>query len=290
MSFAEFIKKNEFCLVAEVDPPKGATLDAFVERTLQLRGRVDTVAVTDSEHAVMRMSPLAPALRLLESNLDPLIVINGRDRNRISLQADLLSAYALGVRNVIIKEGIDPSWGDQPMVRTSGDLDLNTMLQAVGALNNGKDLGGEALEGGTEFTIGAGLDLSDDHSVNRKHAEELARYAEYGVDFVLLGPTYDLNIIELFIQKAEDAGLKLFSTVMLLKSVAMIRYLDNLPGVPSVPTEYLKRMMDSPVKAQAGVEIAADFMKDIQQRCAGAVLHALGWGLRLPEFLDRIGR
>ena len=74
------------------------------------------------------------------------------------------------------------------------------------------------------------------------------------------------------------------------KSVAMIRYLNNLPGIPSVPHEFLKAMMDAPVKQQAGMEIAASFLKDVETRCQGAVLIALGWGARLPEFLDLIGR
>ncbi|RJO72431.1 MAG: hypothetical protein C4523_03185 [Myxococcales bacterium] len=290
MSFHQQITARNFLLIAEIDPPKGVNIKPFLDQALALKGRVDAVAVTDSEHAIMSMSPLAPCHELLANNMDPLLVINGRDRNRISLQADLLSAWALGVRNVILKEGIDPAWGDQPLVRTSGDLNLDVMAQAVSALNQGKDLGGESLNGGTAFAAGVGIDPSDDINVNRRRADALARYKEIGVQFAVLGPTYDLNIIELFVNKAQDAGIRLFATLMLLKSVAMIRYLDGLAGVPSVPNEFLKRLMDAPVKAQAGLEIAAEFMKDIEKLCSGAVLHALGWGPRLTELLTLIGR
>ena len=90
------------------------------------------------------------------------MVINGRDRNRISFQADLLCASAMGIKEIVIKEGHDPKEGDQPVARTSGDLDLATMLKCAAALNNGTDLGGESLDGATDFNVGVYLELSDD--------------------------------------------------------------------------------------------------------------------------------
>ncbi len=290
MSFAEQLRSDAFTLISEIDPPKGVQLDAFLESAAAMKGRVDALAVTDCEHAVMRMSPLAPARSLLDAGQDPVIVMNGRDRNRISLQAELLAAWALGVRNVVVKEGIDPDWGDQPLVRTSGDLRLETMLQCLAALNSGKDLGGEEIDGETAFTFGVGFDLSDDINLNRQRADDVVRFAEYGVSFIVLGPTYDKNILDLFLPKAEEAGIKVFSTIMLLKSVGMIRYLNGLQGVPSIPNEYLKEMLDAKIKAEAGLSIAAGFFRDIQDVCDGAVLHSLGWGPRLPRFLDLIGR
>jgi len=106
---------NQYKLIAEIDPPKGVNLDTFLDTALQIRGRVDGARVTDSEHAIMRMSPIAPCLALKEKGFEPEMIITGRDRNRISFQADLLSAAALGIRNIIIKEGHDPAEGDQPV-------------------------------------------------------------------------------------------------------------------------------------------------------------------------------
>jgi 5,10-methylenetetrahydrofolate reductase len=99
-----------------------------------------------------------------------------------------------------------------------------------------------------------------------------------------------VNIIELLGEAARSVGIKVFASLMLLKSVTMIRYLNGLPGVPNIPHDYLKQMMKSPVKQQAGMEIAAEFLKEVEKHCDGAVLIALGWGSRLPEFLSLIGR
>lgn len=281
---------NSYSLIAEIDPPKGVNLDTFLGTALQVRGRVDALRVTDCEHAIMRMSPVAPCLALKEKGIEPEMVITGRDRNRISFQADLLSAAALGIKKIVIKEGHDPAEGDQPVVRTSGDLDLVSMLQCVAAMNKGKDLAGESLDGATDFKVGVAMDLSDDVNFNRERAEFFKQLVQYGVQSVTLGPTYDLNIVEQFIPFAEQTGIQLYSSVMLLKSVTMIRYLNNLSGVPSIPQEFLKKMMDAPVKKDAGMQVAADFMRELAPLGDGVVLHAMGWRDRLPEFLESIGR
>lgn len=283
------VPPKEHCrLIAEIDPPKGTRLDTFMDNALKIRGRVDAVRVTDGEHAIMRMSPLAPCLALRERGMEPSMVVNGRDRNRISFQADLLAASYLGITDIVLKEGHDPTEGDQPVARTSGDLDLLTMVQCVVALNAGRDLAGEPLDGATQFNVGVSLDLSDDINVNKERVELLKNLREFGVRAVTLGPTYDLNIIEQFLPVAESAGVKLYTSLMLLKSVAMVRYLNNLPGVPSVPQEFLKKMMNAPVRKEAGMQVAADFYSELENLGDGVVLLAIGWQDRLADFLDLI--
>lgn len=283
-------KSPKTTLISEVDPPKGINLETFLSAALQVRGRVDAVRVTDCEHAIMRMSPVAPCLALKEKGFDPEMIITGRDRNRISFQADLLSAAALGIKKIVLKEGHDPAEGDQPVARTSGDLNLDSMLQCVAALNSGKDLAGEPLDGATDFQVGVGLDLSDDVKYNRERADFFKKMQDYGVKSVTLGPTYDVNIIEQFLPVAEETGIRLFTSVMFLKSVTMVRYLNNLPGVPSIPHEFLKKMIQAPVKKDAGMQAAADLLRELAPLGDGIVLLAIGWKDRLPEFLDLIGR
>ena len=281
---------STYSLAAELDPPKGTHLDGFLSTALSIRGRIDTIRVTDSEHAIMRMAPVAPCLALKDKGIEPVMIINGRDRNRISFQADLLSAWALGIRSIVIREGHDPAEGDQPVVRTSGDLDMLTMLKCVAALNDGRDLGGEPLDGAPAFTVGATLELFDDASRNREQAELMKQMAAFGVSSVTLGPTYDLNIIEQYLPAAEQAGIKVHASIMFLRSITMIRYLNNLKGVPSIPQEFLKKMMQAPVKQDAGLSIGAEFVGEVSGLVDGIVLLALGWRERLPEFLTLIGR
>ena len=187
------LSSSSYRVIAEIDPPKGTNLKPFIASALQLRGRVDAVRVTDSEHAIMRMAPIAPCLSLKENNIHPVMIINGRDRNRISFQADLLAASALGITDIVIKQGHNPEEGDQPVARSSGDLNLQTMIKSVAALNNGRDLAGEALDGATAFNFGIDLELSDETKMNRMLAESFDRMAESGVTSVTLGPRMTLT-------------------------------------------------------------------------------------------------
>lgn len=277
-------------LIIELDPPKGSNLQPFLATALNLRGRVQGIRVTDNEHAIMRMAPLAPCLALQEKGFAPVMVINGRDRNRLSFQSDLLCAAALGITGIVIKEGHDPREGDQPLARTSGDLNLETMLTCVSRLNNGKDLSGENLDGATDFFIDVCLDLSDEASRNRELAASFPKLRDLGVQAVTLGPTYDLTIIEQLLPAAEQAGIKVRTSLLYLKSVTMIRYLNNLPGVPSIPQEFQKKMMQAPDKKMAGLQVAAEFLRELQPLSDAVVLVSLGWKDRLPEFLNLIER
>ncbi len=277
-------------LIIELDPPKGTNLRTFLDTALAVRGRVNGVRVTDNEHAIMRMAPLAPCLALRDKGIEPAMVINGRDRNRLSFQADLLCAAALGIKDIVIKQGRDPREGDQPLARTSGDLDLDTMLACVARLNSGKDLSGEDLDGATDFTVGVCLEISDDANRNRQLADYLLKLKDFGVQSVTLSPTYDLNIIELFLPAAEQTGIKLYPSLLFLKSVTMIRYLNNLAGVPSIPQEFQKKMMQAADKKSAGLQVAADFLRELQPLGEAVVLVSLGWKDRFPEFLNLIDR
>ncbi len=277
-------------LIIELDPPKGTNLQPVLDIALAVRGRIDGVRITDNEHAMMRMAPLAPCLALRDRGFEPAMVINGRDRNRLSFQADLLCAAALGVNQIVLKEGHDPREGDQPMARTSGDLNLETMLTCVSRLNAGKDLAGEPLDGGTDFSVGVFLELSDDVNYNRRLADSFTQLRDHGVQTVTLGPTYDLNIIEQFVPIAEATGISLQTSLMLLKSVTMIRYLNNLSGVPAIPQEFQKKMMQAPDKKEAGRQVAAGFLRELETVSESVVLVSLGWQDRLPELLNLIGR
>jgi len=278
-----------YYLAAEIDPPKGTNLEGFVESALSLRGRVDSIRVTDSEHAIMRMSPLAPCLALKEKGLEPVMVVNGRDRNRISFQGDLLGASALGITDIVIKEGHDPAEGDQPVARTSGDLDLPTMLKCASSLNAGRDLGARSSTVRRRSASGFRSSCPTTPAVTATRSTISAECRSSGCLRSVSGrPTTSISSNSSC--RCRGDGDQPLLSVMLLKSVTMIRYLNNLKGVPSIPQEYLKKMMDAPVKQDAGLTIGADFIREIAPIANGIVILAIGWKDRLPDILDLLGR
>ena len=146
-------------VTAEVMPPRGGDPSHTLAMAEHLRGRVHALNVTDGSRAVMRMSSLAVCRLLLEAGVEPVWQQACRDRNRIGLQADLLGAHALGIRNLLCLTGDPVRAGDQPQARPVNDLESVRLLQQVAAFNRGEDpVDGPLPDGPTDLFAGAAAD------------------------------------------------------------------------------------------------------------------------------------
>ncbi len=290
MRFADVVSQKSSSLVIQIDPPKGTDLTPTINSSLAIRGRVDALYFPDNPMAIMRMNPLAPCHLLQQKKMETILNINARDRNRLSFQSDLLAAWALGVQSIVLNEGEDPAYGDHPVANPCQDLTMEGMLDAVSSFKEGKDLAGQPIEAPPSFHVGISIKITDDIELNRRKAEELSKWAALGVHFVFLGSTYEVETIKLFSSAAAGAGIKLFPSVLLLKSVGMAKYLNTIAGTPNIPDEIIRKIMKAPIKQKAGIEIAAEFMGEIDDLCAGTVIVPLGWEAKVPELLDLLQR
>ncbi len=286
MSFADVVNQKDFSLVVRMDPPKGGGLAPLLETALAIRGRIDATCFSDCPMAVMRMNPLAPCHLLQQKKMETILQMNARDRNRLAIQSELLAAWALGIRSILLCQGEDPSYGDHPVTLPCKDLDLEGMLGAVSAFKEGKDLAGQPVDAAPSFHTGIEIQLSDDAERNRKMAADLGRWARLGVDFVFVGNTYDADMIKPFADAAAGTGLKVLASIVLLKSLGMAKYLNSIKGVPNIPASIMQRIMKAPIKQKACLEIAADFAGEIKKVCNGIVICPLGWEAKVPELLD----
>jgi len=155
MNLHEALKNGNFVVTAEVGPPKGVDVSEFLENAELLKGRVDAVNVTDQQSAVMRLGSLAGCHLLKEKGIEPVFQMTCRDRNRIALQSDLLTAYVLGFENVLCLTGDFVTLGDHPQAKPVFDLDSVSLLQAARELEQGRDLAGKELKGAPKFFLGA---------------------------------------------------------------------------------------------------------------------------------------
>ena len=155
MSLREAVKSGKFVATAEAGPAKGVDVTEYLENAELLKGKVDAVNVTDQQSAVMRLGSLAGCVLLKQKGVEPVFQMTCRDRNRIALQSDLLSAYVLGIENVLCLTGDYVTLGDHPDAKPVFDLDSVSLLQAARSLEEGKDLAGKELQGTPKFFLGA---------------------------------------------------------------------------------------------------------------------------------------
>src|SRR5437764_10400169 len=133
------IASGRFVITAEVTPPVSCNRDDLLAKALPLKGLADAVNVTDGAGARAHLGALAAATILLRSGIEPVLQLTCRDRNRLALQSDLLGAAALGLRNILVLRGDDPSAGDQPDAKPVFDLDSGALIAtAVGMRERGE--------------------------------------------------------------------------------------------------------------------------------------------------------
>ena len=147
MRITELFDNGEFVVSAEVGPPKGIHIDGMVEEAKKYLQKVNFVNVTDNQSSVMRLGSLATCKVLKDAGMTPIFQLTCRDRNRIALQSDLLSAAMLGIDNILCLTGDHTKLGDHPQAKPVFDLDSVSLLHAASVLESGKDLGGNELVG-----------------------------------------------------------------------------------------------------------------------------------------------
>ena len=284
------LEAGKFAITAEVGPLKGTDVDEIEEVAELLRGRVDAANVTDQQSSVMRLGSLATCHLLKERGLEPVFQMTCRDRNRLALQSDLLSAHVLGVENVLALTGDLPALGDHPQAKPVYDLDSVQLLWTIGRLNEGCDIVGNELQGKTNFFPGAVVTPAADTEAKLElQLAKMEKKIAVGARFFQTQAVYDVDEFAKFMKRVEGFDVPVLAGVIPLKSVGMARFMNkNVSGV-FVPDEFIDRMSKAEDKAATGMDIAANLIKDLKDVCQGVHLMAIGWEKRVPAILDAAG-
>jgi len=287
MTLHERIGSGKFVVLGEFEPPKGTDFSAYLKNANLSRGRVDAVVVPEMANAVLKASSLGGCAYLQREGMEPVFQICCRDRNRLALQADILSAAALGIKNIMAVPGEDIRFGDHPQARAVHDLDLLGLLETLQKLQAGKDLAGIELRGVPRFCVGSTLDTGAPGGLLNIELENLKRKVELGVQYVVTNPIFDLRRFEQFIKRLDGEPVAVIPTVLLLKSAGMARYIDrNIKGI-TIPPEMIRDIQKAPDKVQECVRIAGNLVSRIRDMgMAGVLISTAGWEDKLPQILD----
>lgn len=272
-SLRKKLKKGQFVITVEMEPPKSASPWGVYEKIRPLQGLIDGINIADSPMAKMRMSPIALAhLVQKELNIETIFHLTCRDRNILGLQSELLGAYALEVKNILTLTGDQPTNGDHPHVQGVFELDSIGLAKIADSLNKGRDYMGNELEEPTDFYIGAvanptATDLD-------KEIEKIQRKISAGVNFFQTQPIFDLKQLDKFLNKLGKINVPIIYGLMPLKSLKLANYLNkNVPGI-DVPNHLLDKLQ---LKGRsAGLEIASYLFKELRERVEGVHIFPMG--------------
>jgi 5,10-methylenetetrahydrofolate reductase len=292
MRITELFDKGEFVVTAEVGPPKGVEIDHLIKDAHEfLETRVHALNVTDNQSSVMRTGSLATCKVLKDEGLLPIFQITCRDRNRIALQSDVLSAALLGIENLLLLTGDYTTLGDHPQAKPVFDLDSVSLTHAVKLLEQGLDLAGNEVDGTPpKFAKGAVVSPCSD-SVDVQLAKMEAK-VKAGTEYFQTQGVYEPEKFFEFMEKAKQFGVPVQLGVIIPKNVGMCRYMNgNVAGVhvPEDMIEELKKDKERTKSGDVGVELCAKIIKECKDHCQGVHIMSLGWENRIPEILDLAG-
>jgi 5,10-methylenetetrahydrofolate reductase len=288
MSFKDKIKTGGFAVTSEIGPPKGVETKRILEDAELIRGRIDAINVTDLQSSVMRLGSLAVCFLLKQKGFDPIYQLTCRDRNRLALQSDVLSAAALGIENILLLTGDYPTLGDHPEAKPVFDLDSVQLLSVVKKLQEGFDMKGNKLEGSPpKFCMGAVVNPGADPI--EPQIIKMEKKIEAGAEFFQTQAVYDVKTYENFLSKARHLKVPILAGIVLLKSAGMAKFMNkNVAGV-FVPDNLIREMEETKDKVAQSVEIASRLIKELKPMSQGIHIMPIGWDKVVPRVLDASG-
>ena len=275
---ATMLRAGRFSVTAEIAPPASVDPQALLDKALPLRGLADAVNVTDGAQARASMSALAAAAILARNDIEPILQFSCRDRNRIALQSDLLGAAALGIHNVLMMRGDDPTAGDQPDAKPVFDLDTQALVATAAALRDqGKLPSGRAVQGQADFFIGA-----TDSPLDPPPGwipDKLKAKIDAGAEFVQTQFCMDLGVLKRYLQRLADDGLlaRCFFLVGIapLASAQSAHWMrKNLPGV-IIPDAIVTRMEKATDQKAEGRRICVELLQQLAEVKGVAGAHVM---------------
>lgn len=291
MFLKDLLKQGKFVVTSEVGPPKGWQIDETFHEAEMLKGKVDFVNVTDNQASVMRFGSLAACHLLHDRGFEPVFQITCRDRNRLALQSDILSAAGLGISNLLLLTGDHTTLGDHPDAKPVFDLDSVSLLHAVRRLEEGFDLAGNKLTGEPpKFCKGAVVSPCSEPL--EPQLIKMEKKIKEGAEFFQTQAVYEADKFAKFMERVRPWGVPVLVGIVILKSVGMAKFMnDKVAGVhvPDNLIEELKKDKEKTKSGETGIEIAGRLIKDMKQMCQGVHLMPLGWTDKVPIILEKAG-
>jgi 5,10-methylenetetrahydrofolate reductase len=281
------LQSGDFVVLAEMEPPKGVDVSGLLKNALRVKGIVDAFIVPEMGSAVMRMSSLGGAMLLQAQGLPTVMQVCCRDRNRLALQADLLSAYACGISNLMVVVGDDPRFGDHPQTKLVHDIDIYQLLQLIQKLQQGRDMSGVELQGNPKFLVGSTVNPGVDGTLLDQERRDMEDKIKTGVQFLITPPIFDSGVIEPLLQSSPEYKSHIIPTVMLLKSVGMAKYIDrNLKHI-HIPSSLIQRLQKAPDKESECIKIASERIRACRNEGFGGVfITTMGWEDKLSQIIE----
>jgi methylenetetrahydrofolate reductase (NADPH) len=270
------LKAGDFVVTAEITPPVSTDPAEFLSRALPLKGLATAVNVTDGAGAKVHLSSLAAAHYLVQNGIEPIFQMTCRDRNRLALQADILGAVSLGVRNMLMLAGDDPKTGDQPEAKPVFDLDSRGLLAMANRMRSEQKLpSGTDIKGGIDLVLGA-ADVPIDPPADWE-PKGLRAKAAAGADFVQTQFCMDVGVVRRYAARLHEHGIRLpiLVGVAPIPSARSARWMREKLFGTLIPDAIVARLEKAADPKREGRRICVEVLQELAQTPGVAGAHVM---------------
>ncbi len=296
------LENGVFGITAEMAPPKGYDFTEEMKVAECLKGIVHGVNVTDMQSASLKASSLGFCIALKQHGLEPIIQMTGRDRSRMAIMGDMLSAAAFGIDTMLALTGDHTTVGDCKASKPVFDLDSVGILKMLSKMEaTGKDCGGNELTSTPHFYKGAAV--TPVYEPIFLQINKLKKKVDAGAKYVQTQGIFTVEALETFMEQVAKANIKVhvMAGIIPLKAAGMAKYMNaNVPGI-AVPDDQIEKLAAAAAEGkekgvkglpmQAGIEMAANLCREIKERklCDGIHLMTIGAEKNIPTILEKAG-
>lgn len=270
------LRSGQFVVTAEITPPVSTDPAEFLRRAMPLKGLATAVNVTDGAGAKVHLSSLATAHFLVQSGIEPIFQMTCRDRNRLALQGDILGAVSLGIRNILVLAGDDPTKGDQPEAKPVYDLDSRGLLGMANAMRrDGKLPSGTPIDGKIPLVLG-GADLPIDPPPGWE-PKGLRAKIEAGADFVQTQFCMDTAVVRRYASRLLEAGIRIpiLIGVAPIPSARSARWMKEKLFGTIIPDAFIERLENAADSKAEGTRICVEVLRELAEIPGVAGAHVM---------------
>ncbi|MBN2243222.1 MAG: methylenetetrahydrofolate reductase [Acidobacteria bacterium] len=291
MKLNELYRQGKFVITGEVGPVKGAiSRDRSVEpncarEAIFLQRYVHAVNITDNQSAVMRLGSLAASVYLKSLGIEPVYQLTCRDRNRIALQSDLLTAYSLGIDNVLLLTGDHIQLGDHKGAKPVFDLDSVQLIHMAAGLREGYDISGHPIENPPDMALGAVV--NPNFEPMELQLLQMKKKIDAGAEFFQTQAVYDIELLERFMRQAEKLNRPVQAGVVVLKSPQMAQYMNEHVSGIQVPEAWIDEIgrTEKADRREKAAEMTGRFLRRVKSMVQGVHIMPMGWADLIPAIL-----
>ena len=286
MDLKDALKKKKFVVTSEVQAPIDEEPEELVKNLSLVRGRVDGVTVSEVEIDGVVGDTIKTCEILQENRFKSIYQTTTREKNRLQLQKDLISAHEAGVENLLVFTEDYRITGDSLQEMMFFHVDSGKLQSVLEHIREGRTVEGEDLPFKADFVVGSGVESAWGKNVPDLEMKEMEEMTKIGTGYFLTTPIFDLERFEKFMNQVQTFGVPVIAEVMILRTAGMARFLNRHLKSGMVPERLIQQLAKAPDKQKASIEIFADIVSGLKHICQGVHIITIGGEDKLKYYLD----